>query len=207
MNEYQTEQMETLTLVRNHLSALDGAERERLRESLKDYLAFRMDTADFLERHFGHLCTRNCYESRMSACCSKDGIVTFFGDAVINVLLSSDAELDSLADVLCRPHTGFKCVYLSEKGCLWRMKPIVCEMFLCDSAKEEVFGDTPALRGKWESLEKRRKTFTWPDRPVLFDDLEQIFLDAGYRSSLMYLHSSPGLLRIKQQAADRKAIG
>ncbi len=202
MNDYQTEQMETLTLIRRHLSEMGEARKEMLRTSLRDYLAFRADTAAFLAAHFGHLCTRNCYENRMSACCSKDGIITFFADAVINALLSSDAQLDALADVLQQPHTGFKCVYLSEKGCLWRIKPIVCEMFLCDPAKEEIFGNSSAVREEWESLEARRKGFTWPDRPVLFDDLEQIFLDAGYRSPLMYLHNSPGLVRIRRRAAE-----
>lgn len=201
MNDYQTEQMETLTTIRDCLAEMEDREREKLRASLKDYLAFRAETAAFLERHFGHLCTRNCYESRRSACCSKDGIVTFFADAVINVLLSSEEEQDALADVLTKPHTGFKCVYLSERGCLWRLKPIVCEMFLCDPAKAEIFGNSPAVRKEWESLEKRRKGFTWPDQPVLFDDLEQIFLEAGYRSPLMYLHCSPGLLRIKRKSA------
>ncbi|MGE0084124.1 MAG: hypothetical protein AB7S75_06850 [Desulfococcaceae bacterium] len=201
MNDYQTEQMETLTMIRSHFSEMGEAERKKLRASLKDYLAFRADTAAFLAGHFGHLCTRNCYENRMSACCSKDGIITFFADAAVNVLLSSDAQLDALADVLVKTHTGFKCVYLSEKGCLWRIKPIVCEMFLCDSAKAEIFGNNPALKEEWETLEKRRKGFTWPDRPVLFDELEQIFLDAGYRSPLMYLHISPGLLRIRRNSA------
>jgi len=202
MNDYQTEQRETLILIRRHLSEMGRPKRESLRDFLKDYLAFRTDTAAFLEKYFGHLCTRNCYESNRSACCSKDGIITFFADAVINAVLSSDAQLDALDHVLRKPHTGFKCVYLSEKGCLWRLKPIVCEMFLCDPAKEEVFGNHPDIREKWEFLEKRRKGFTWPDRPVLFDDLEQIFLNAGYTSPLMYLHNSPGLVRIRRRAAE-----
>ena len=202
MNDYQTEQRQTLTLIRRHVSEMGEPVRERLRDSLKDYLGFRADTAAFLEKHFGHLCTQNCYENRRSACCSKDGIITFFADAVINVLLSSDAELDALAEVLEKPHTGFKCVYLSEKGCLWHLKPIVCEMFLCDPAKAEIFGNNPDVRKEWEVLEKRRKGFTWPDQPVLFDDLEQIFLDAGYTSPLMYLHNSPGLVRIRRRASE-----
>jgi len=49
-------------------------------------------------------------------------------------------------------------------------------------------------------LEAERQHFTWPDRPVLFDDLESYFLKTGCRSPLMYLHNSPGLLRIKQKA-------
>jgi len=49
-------------------------------------------------------------------------------------------------------------------------------------------------------LEQESRRFKWPDRPVLFDTLEKLFLDAGFHSPLMYLHTSPGLLRVKQQA-------
>ncbi|MGD2030721.1 MAG: hypothetical protein PVG86_12380, partial [Desulfobacterales bacterium] len=52
----------------------------------------------------------------------------------------------------------------------------------------------------WNELKQRKKIYTWPDRPVLFDDLERYFMNAGYSSPLMYLHNSPGLLRIKKQA-------
>jgi hypothetical protein len=33
-----------------------------------------------------------------------------------------------------------------------------------------------------------------------FDDLEELFLQAGLKSSLMYCHLSPGLLRVKAQS-------
>ena len=49
-------------------------------------------------------------------------------------------------------------------------------------------------------FEEKRRQYTWPDQPVLFDKLEALFVEAGYRSSLMYLHNSPGLLRVKQKA-------
>ena len=35
---------------------------------------------------------------------------------------------------------------------------------------------------------------------MLFDDIEEWFLAAGYRSPLMYINTSPGLLRIKRRA-------
>lgn len=73
-------------------------------------------------------------------------------------------------------------------------------MYLCDRSKEEVFAKNSQLADQWELLEQKRKRFTWPDRPVLFDDLETFFLDAGCRSPLMYMHNSPGLLRVKRQA-------
>jgi len=81
---------------------------------------------------------------------------------------------------------------------MWRVKPIVCEMFLCEQAKKEVFREKAWAEDAWEELKQRKKLYTWPDRPVLFDDLERYFMDAGYSSPLMYLHNSPGLLRVKQ---------
>jgi hypothetical protein len=49
-------------------------------------------------------------------------------------------------------------------------------------------------------LRRQEKKYKWPDRPVLFDHLEKVFLDMGYRSSLMHLNLSPGLLRVKRAA-------
>ena len=60
--------------------------------------------------------------------------------------------------------------------------------------------DPEAEAQTWEELLRVRKRFTWPDRPVLFDHLEKVFLDLGYRSTLMHLNLSPGLLRIKRNA-------
>ena len=73
-------------------------------------------------------------------------------------------------------------------------------MFICDDAEKHMFSSTPETRQKWERFKHIKKQFTWPDRPVLFDDLEALFIKAGYDSPLMYLHNSPGLLRLKQQA-------
>jgi len=55
----------------------------------------------------------------------------------------------------------------------------------------------PALDARWQELLLKEKEFTWPDKPILFDDLEEIFLKAGLKSPLMYCHLSPGLRRIK----------
>jgi hypothetical protein len=46
----------------------------------------------------------------------------------------------------------------------------------------------------------KERQFTWPDKPILFDDLEELFVLAGLKSSLMYCHLSPGLLRVKAQS-------
>lgn len=200
MSEYQFEQLETLARVRLHLKALSRGEKEKLRALIADYLEFRRHVDRFLAVHFGRVCDRTCYQSRLSACCSREGIVTFFADVVINLLMSDETDAAALADALNRENTGFKCVYLRPDGCLWRVKPIVCQMFLCEPAKAKVFGEHPAAEAEWREFERRRRQFTWPDQPVLFDALEKYFIACGCASSLMYLHNSPGLLRIKRQA-------
>lgn len=197
MNDYQKEQMDGFALVREHLATLSSAGRETLMAMAADYLSFRDETDAFLSRHFSQVCAPKCFQHRLSACCSREGIITFFADVVINLLVSPDDETDILMRVLKKPNQGFKCVYLGENGCIWRVKPIVCEMFLCDAAQKEVFGDNPDIRAAWERLDQRKKAYTWPDRPVLFDALEAHFLNAGHTSPLMYLHNSPGLLRVK----------
>ncbi|MGD8676356.1 MAG: hypothetical protein PVG81_11175 [Desulfobacterales bacterium] len=200
MSSYNKEQYDALDVVRRYVAGLGKDEKSQLVATLDDYLRFRQSVDDFLQKHFGSVCSQACYRSRLSACCSREGIVTFFADGVINVLLSTPQEIDRLADVLQNGDNGMKCIYLGRDGCLWRLKPIVCAMFLCDRAENEVFRDRPTLRRQWEAYRERKKRFTWPDRPVLFDDLETIFITAGYSSPLMYLHNSPGLVRVKQQA-------
>lgn len=200
MNSYQKEQAESLTMVQHYLATLSDAERKALELQISDYLLFREDVDAFLSEHFSNLCTKKCYESNLSACCSREGIITFFGDMVVNTLLSCKEEIYALLATLKKPNTGFKCIYLGNNGCMWRVKPIVCEMFLCDQAKKEVFREKAWAEDTWNELKQRKKLYTWPDRPVLFDDLERYFMDAGYSSPLMYLHNSPGLLRIKKQA-------
>ncbi len=199
MNSYQKEQSDALYMVRRCLATISSTERQKLESDVAGYLSFRKEIGSFLSTHFSGVCTQKCYNSRLSACCSREGIITFFADVVINALISQDREIDLLLSVLKKPNNGFKCIYLGEKGCLWRLKPIVCEMFLCDPAKKKVFIENPLARDKWDELNKRKKMFTWPDRPVLFDVLEKYFMDAGYSSSLMYMHNSPGLLRVKRR--------
>jgi hypothetical protein len=71
-------------------------------------------------------------------------------------------------------------------------------MFLCDQAKKTVLETDDQLKLEWEKLRKKEKDFTWPDKPVLFDEIEEIFINAGLDSPLMYFHKSPGLLRVKK---------
>jgi len=200
VSSYQQEQLEALKIMLEYRQSRPEAELRELADLTAEYLAFRKDVNTFLVKHLSGMCTQKCYQSRLSACCSKEGIITFFADWVINITCSSKVEIDALIRVLTKPHEGFKCIYLGRDGCLWHVKPIVCEMFICDPAREKVFRSNPAAQKKWEAFMHVKKQFTWPDRPVLFDALETIFLDAGYQSPLMYLHNSPGLLRVKQQA-------
>jgi len=200
MNSYQKEQTETLNMVYRHLKTISVPERQRLLSQISDYLLFRDAVDAFFGEHFENLCTQKCYQSKISACCSREGIITFFGDVVVNVLVSNKTEIKALARVLNKPNDGFKCIYLGGHGCMWRIKPIICEMFLCDSAKESVFKEKPLTNKLWMEFKQREKHYRWPDRPVLFDDLEKSFMAAGYSSPLMYLNNSPGLLRVKELA-------
>jgi hypothetical protein len=84
-------------------------------------------------------------------------------------------------------------------------KPIVCEIFLCNAAENAVLKENPAARKRWDALVRQKKAYTWPDRLVLFDTLEQICMEAGYTSPLMFLNNSPGLLRVKRLGIQRKA--
>ena len=203
MNAYNQEQRDAIIAVADCLKKLSPSDLKGLRAMIKNYLRFRGDVDRFLKQHFSALCTRTCYESRQSACCSREGITTFFADVVINMLLCEDQDMETLLRALNNPNQGEKCVYLGRNGCLWHVKPIVCEMFLCQRAREAVFSeDTEALQ-TWQKLRVREKRYTWPSRPVLFDKLEDIFMEKGLRSSLMYFHNSPGLLRVKALAKDK----
>ncbi|KPJ77091.1 MAG: hypothetical protein AMJ54_09435 [Deltaproteobacteria bacterium SG8_13] len=199
LSEYNREQLDTLLMVRRRLAVLGQEPQRALQEKIADYLQFRSDVDGFLHEHFTALCNRTCYTSRRSACCSREGIITFFADVVINCLQSTGDDLDKLQRDLLGIQNEHKCVYLTARGCHWRVRPIVCAMFLCNRAAKTVFEDRPSLRNRWEELCRRKQLFTWPDRPVLFDFLEAFFIDLGCSSPLMYLHNSPGLLRVKRR--------
>jgi hypothetical protein len=187
-------------MVCRHLKTISVTEKQRLLSQISDYLLFRDEVDAFLGGHFENICTQKCYQSKISACCFREGIITFFADVVVNLLVSNETEIKALARVLRKPNDGFKCIYLGGHWCRWRIKPIICEMFLCDPAKDSVFKEKPLTNKLWLELKQREKHYRWPDRPVLFDDLEKYFLTAGYSSPLMYLNNSPGLLRVKELA-------
>ena len=202
MYSYQKEQSETLSMVQRHIATLSARERQGLESEIADYLLFRDEVDAFLCEYFSNVCTQKCFQNDLSACCSREGIITFFGDVVVNVLVSPYTVIHALMTVLQKRNRGFKCIYLGNHGCMWRIKPIVCEMFLCEQAKKEVFQEKPLAGQLWDELKQRKNRYTWPDRPVLFEALERYFIDAGYSSPLMYMHNSPGLLRVRKQAKE-----
>lgn len=199
-SRYDREHLEAFRLVRGQLNRLSQGERERLLQRIGPYLDFRSEVRAFQEERFSGVCTVKCFEDGTSACCAREGIAAFFADVVVNTLLSTPGEIDVLEEVLSRSGEGAGCVYLGSSGCLWRLKPIACEMFLCDHALRSVLEGDEAATARWEGLRAQERRFTWPDRPVLFDDLEARFMAAGLDSPLMYCHKSPGLLRVKARA-------
>jgi hypothetical protein len=96
VNEYQRERFETLTMVRDLLKSLSAAQTENLKEKMKDYLQFRSFVDDFQFNFFTGACVKSCFENRKSACCSKKGTITFWGDVMINALSSTEKEIESL---------------------------------------------------------------------------------------------------------------
>ncbi len=197
MSEYNRDQFEAIQMVQRQLGTFSRGQIGRLRRRIGPYLQFRDDVADFQKQHFSEVCTEKCFTSQTSACCGREGIATFFADVVMNLLLSKEEDVEGLLQALSEDTGGFKCVYLHDEGCLWRLKPIVCEMFLCDHARDTVLEKDESLRDQWEKLRQREKRYTWPSSPVLFDELEEMFIQAGLDSPLMYFHRSPGLLHVK----------
>jgi len=200
MNDYQEQQLNALLTVKKGLERLPTEKRRELLKSIQPYLQFRETVDAFLHCYFHQVCTKTCYESRTSACCSKDGILTFFADTVIEALCSTTERLNCLESRLREVNRGHRCIYLANDGCLWTVRPVVCAMFLCDKAMDGVFTAFPEAQRRWNTLRRQEKLYKWPDRPVLFDDLEKVFLRLGLRSSLMHLNFSPGLLHIKKKA-------
>lgn len=200
MNEFQKEQWNALHLARQMLDRVGANATERLKKKISLYLEFRSQLDRFLKARFGAYCTQSCYANSRSACCSKDGIIVFWADVVINVLSSNEAQLADLEEALQRPFLERKCTYLGERGCLWQVKPLVCAMYLCDPVSNAVFQADNDIESEWKALKQRAQDFRWPDKPVLFDYLETYFMELGASSSLMHINQSPGLLRIKRQA-------
>jgi hypothetical protein len=84
MSSYQQEQLDALEMVLEQLQSLSETDQRELTDLIAEYLVFRKNVDSFLSAHLSDVCTLKCYENRMSACCSKEGIITFFADVVIN---------------------------------------------------------------------------------------------------------------------------
>jgi hypothetical protein len=195
---YNNQHLETLRLLKEQLQALPEAQRNKLRKMIAPYLTYREETDRFSRAHLIEDCHRICFEKKRSACCGREGIIVFFADFVVEFLGASEDRIEAMDEVLVSDRGGMDCVYLGENSCRWKMKPIACEMFLCDQIKKEVLGADDELEHRWQKLRLQEKSFTKPDQPVLFDDLERFFIERGCDSPLMFFHHSPGLLRLKK---------
>lgn len=199
ISRYNQEQLDAMKMVCRFIESMPPSARNDVKERVSDYMEFRKDVSHFFNRNFNNLCQEKCYQTGVSGCCTHEGIITFFADVVINVIHSTNDQCNAIIQALEHDQSGKKCVYLRPDGCLWQVKPIVCEMFLCDAVKNQVFSQDSDLEKQWDRLKQREKQFKWPDKPVIFDELEAFFMANGFSSALMYFHNSPGLLRIKQK--------
>jgi hypothetical protein len=199
LNEYQQEQWQAVWQIIRAKDILNHVGNTQITAEIQSYIEFRCVLTTFQKRHFGSFCSQRCFENKASACCSKDGIVTFWADHVINAYCSTRNQIDNLIKAIKEPHDSNKCIYLKPNGCVWKVTPLGCALFLCDSAQQVVFSNHSELKNDWIQFEHKAKGYRWPDHPVLFDWLEEVYLTAGCRSTLMYINTSPGLLKIKRQ--------
>ena len=200
ISTYQSEHLETLQAVRRRLPQFRARMPASMKKDLEGYNTFRQSVDTFLQDNFKETCQELCFTNNKSSCCSKEGIIAFFADMVINALNSSESQLDALEIALKSPNQGSKCIYLNPGGCMWNIRPIVCALFLCDSAEKEVLAPNRNLETQWAQFRQKQRRFRWPDRAVLFDMLEKEFRRLGVDVPLMYFHNSPGLLNIKRKA-------
>jgi len=200
ISDDQREHLHTWITVRRVRDTMGRTRIQEWMASISEYLTFRKSLQSFFDEHLKSYCQGKCFDIGRSACCGKDSIIVHFADIVVNALLSADEEIDPILEALATDPLGFSCVYLGPKGCLWKLTPIVCAMFLCDGLIDVRLKGNRELEETWHCLQEQRKTFTWPDRSVLFDELEKSFLALGVQSPLMHYQYSPGLLRVKRNA-------
>lgn len=198
MSEFNRDQWAGFNAIRKAMEGLPPSELEGLAEKSGQYLDFRRSLDRYQSEHFGPFCHSACFETGLSACCGFESIFTFFADMVIESLFASSEEMRGIFRALEKPNLSRRCVYLGENGCIWRFRPISCAMFICEDATRASFKNRPEAKATWEEYRRREKEFTYPDKPVLFDDIEKYFKNLGVDSVHMYLHRSPGLMRLKQ---------
>jgi hypothetical protein len=192
MSEYNRDQWMSFQSIQKACAKLDPSQLQELRENLQPYLHFRRELEEYQCRYFGPICRESCFETYLSSCCGFESIITFFADQVITFLLSTPEEIAALSKALERPNKTGKCVYLGENGCIWRVRPISCAMFLCDQVKKIVFERHSEAKSLWKDFQEQEKEYNWPTKPVLFDELEKYFLPLGVESPHLYFHRSPG---------------
>jgi hypothetical protein len=198
--DYNRDQWVSFKAIQKACETLSSNEIERLKETVQHYLVFRSALDDHQQSHILPFCHGYCFTTGLSACCGFESIYTFFADQVINFLFSSPQEREALFQVLEQRNQTQRCVYLGANGCLWLVSPITCAMFLCDQAKRTAAERHPETLPLWEDLKRREKEFTWPVKPVLFDEIEKYFMQLGVESPYMYFHRSPGLVRLKAKS-------
>jgi hypothetical protein len=200
VSDYNREQWASLHALRTALLGLSESELQTLRTTSEKYLQFREDLDCFQLRVFGPQCKNVCYDTGLSACCGFESIFTFFADHVINCLYSTMEDIEGLLCLIEKPNLTSRCVYLGKTGCLWKIRPISCAMFVCEDAKKSAFLKDPSSESAWMQFTAMEKEFSLPIKPVLFDDLESQFMRLGLQSPHMYYHQSPGLIRVKKKA-------
>lgn len=199
-SDYNQDQLISYRAIESTLKDLSQNEIAHLKTQIRDYLEFRRALEDFHSTYFLSFCETSCFKTGLSACCSFESIIIFFADQVINFLSSGKEEITEIFRVLEQPNTSGKCVFLSEGGCLWRVRPISCATFFCSRAKKHVFSEHPELESRLMHFQKQEEEYTWPVKPVLFDEIEKYFLKFGVQSPHLYFHKSPGLLRLKARS-------
>jgi hypothetical protein len=198
--EYNQDQLATVASIIDVLAGLSSKEIESLETAIQPYLDFRNRVSAHFGSYFQGSCQTRCFDTRMSLCCGFESIITFFADHVVSLLMSTREEAGELVSLLSHPNRTQRCVYLGPSGCLWRVSPISCSMFLCPQIKEAVFEANPEAEMEWREIQLAEKAFTWPDKPVLFDDIEVFFMKKGCDTPHLLFHRSPGLLRVKSEA-------
>jgi len=200
-SDYNRDLLITFRAIDAIFGKLSADETARLKAQTGAYLDFRRTLEHYYSDYFEFTCRKSCFETGLSACCSFESIIMFFADQVINFLSSDKTEIAGLMRILERPNTSGKCVFLGNTGCMWRVRPISCATFFCDPAKKKVFAEHPEADSILKSLQKQEEEFTWPVKPVLFDEIEKYFIKLGVESPHLYFHKSPGLLQLKARAS------
>ncbi len=200
IGKYNSLHLQSVKTTFQALRSLKISELEELKKLIAPYIKFREDLKEFTKTYFLEFCREKCFKTSKSLCCGYESIIVFFADEVINYLFGNPKDFEIIIEKLSIPNNTNHCVYLGENGCLWTVRPISCAMFFCEEAKNWVFSSfSEEPLKKWNYLQKMEKTFTWPDKPILFDELEEYFIKRGVWTSHMYFHKSPGLLKIKQE--------